>query len=114
MHALKLLHHVLNSLQQTIGACPAAVAEEAGTTTVVAAAAAALHYTDKKFKTLRLYCNNFTRETHSIISASRAKCMRREAVRANTAQLVPSSLNFHKFFALAPVPLTGCTGANAI
>lgn len=35
----------------------------------------------------------------------------RRAVRANTAQLVPSSLNFHKFFALAPVPLTGCTGA---
>jgi ADP-heptose:LPS heptosyltransferase len=27
VHALKLLHHVLNSLRQTIGACPAAAAE---------------------------------------------------------------------------------------
>jgi hypothetical protein len=39
--------------------------------------------------------------------------MRREcrAAGANTAQLVPSSLNFHQFFALLSVPLTGCTGA---
>jgi hypothetical protein len=111
VHALKLLHHVLNSLRQTIGACPAAAA-------AVASEAAALHYADKKFKTARLCCNNFSRETHSIISASQAKCMRRVCVCAwsaaseNTAQLVPSSLNFHKCFALSlSVPLTGCTDA---
>jgi hypothetical protein len=102
VHALKLLHHVLNSLRQTIGACPAAAA---------AAESEALHYADKKFKTARLCCNNFSRETHSIISASQAKCMRRVcAASKNTAQLVPSSLNFHKCFALS-VPLTGCTDA---
>lgn len=109
VHALKLLHHVLNSLRQTIGACPAAAASEA---------AAALHYADKKFKTARLCCNNFSRETHSIISASQAKCMRRVCVCMECGErkycaTCPVFIKFSQMFCSFSLSSThsGCTDA---